>query len=224
MYKWIEPKICSEIVEGAVDNSTGGAVKLPASGQMETCPPCNPGFSVTNTSGCEPCPHGSYSNGTGGKTPPQRNDWSKCIHGNRHYCAMFCARCYTRNIPQQLMPMFLCCQIFCHINYLLNPLCPLWDIRPLWHKCKPILTVALNPSCPYPTCADCLRAAGGQQTLSIVSLSNTLYPYSMCSLCRVSCRNRAGGGLWVQVVEQDARQHEELCLQPGVQRLSQEHG
>uniref|UniRef100_A0A674EK25 Endosome-lysosome associated apoptosis and autophagy regulator 1 n=1 Tax=Salmo trutta TaxID=8032 RepID=A0A674EK25_SALTR len=64
MYKWIEPKICSEIVEGAVDNSTGGAVKLPASGQMETCPPCNPGFSVTNTSGCEPCPHGSYSNGT----------------------------------------------------------------------------------------------------------------------------------------------------------------
>uniref|UniRef100_A0A8C7RQG2 Endosome-lysosome associated apoptosis and autophagy regulator 1 n=1 Tax=Oncorhynchus mykiss TaxID=8022 RepID=A0A8C7RQG2_ONCMY len=64
MYKWIEPKICSEIVEGTVDNSTGGAVKLPASGQMETCPPCNPGFSVTNTSGCEPCPHGSYSNGT----------------------------------------------------------------------------------------------------------------------------------------------------------------
>uniref|UniRef100_A0A8C8M6Y1 MRH domain-containing protein n=1 Tax=Oncorhynchus tshawytscha TaxID=74940 RepID=A0A8C8M6Y1_ONCTS len=64
MYKWIEPKICSEIVEGTVDNSTGGSVKLPASGQMETCPPCNPGFSVTNTSGCEPCPHGSYSNGT----------------------------------------------------------------------------------------------------------------------------------------------------------------
>uniref|UniRef100_A0A8C7FAZ6 Endosome-lysosome associated apoptosis and autophagy regulator 1 n=1 Tax=Oncorhynchus kisutch TaxID=8019 RepID=A0A8C7FAZ6_ONCKI len=64
MYKWIEPKICSEIVEGTVHNSTGGAVKLPASGQMETCPPCNPGFSVTNTSGCEPCPHGSYSNGT----------------------------------------------------------------------------------------------------------------------------------------------------------------
>lgn len=94
---------------------------------------------------------------------------------------MFCARCYTRNIPQQLMPMFLCCQIFCHINYLLNPLCPLWDIRPLWHKCKPILTVALNPSCPYPTCADCLRAAGGQQTLSIVSLSNTIH--TLCAAC-----------------------------------------
>ncbi|XP_035238246.1 endosome/lysosome-associated apoptosis and autophagy regulator 1 [Anguilla anguilla] len=56
MYKWIEPKICSESIEGAV--------KLPASGQMETCPPCNPGFFPTNTSACQPCPHGSYSNGT----------------------------------------------------------------------------------------------------------------------------------------------------------------
>lgn len=56
MYKWIEPKICSESVEGAV--------KLPASGDLETCPPCNPGFFVTNTSTCEPCPNGFYSNGT----------------------------------------------------------------------------------------------------------------------------------------------------------------
>lgn len=56
MYKWIEPKICSESVEGAV--------KLPESGDLETCPPCNPGFFVTNTSTCVPCPHGFYSNGT----------------------------------------------------------------------------------------------------------------------------------------------------------------
>ncbi|KAJ8370288.1 hypothetical protein SKAU_G00103160 [Synaphobranchus kaupii] len=56
MYKWIKPKICSESLEGAV--------KLPASGNMETCPPCNPGFFPTNTSACQPCPHGSYSNGT----------------------------------------------------------------------------------------------------------------------------------------------------------------
>lgn len=56
MYKWIEPKVCSETVEGAV--------KLPASGQKQTCPPCNPGFFVANTSSCEPCEQGFYSNGT----------------------------------------------------------------------------------------------------------------------------------------------------------------
>ncbi|XP_051758344.1 endosome/lysosome-associated apoptosis and autophagy regulator 1 isoform X1 [Ctenopharyngodon idella] len=56
MYKWIEPKICSESVEEAV--------QLPASGEMVACPPCNPGFFPNNTSNCEPCPHGFYSNGT----------------------------------------------------------------------------------------------------------------------------------------------------------------
>ncbi|XP_059359670.1 endosome/lysosome-associated apoptosis and autophagy regulator 1 [Carassius carassius] len=56
MYKWIEPKICSESVEGAV--------QLPASGEMMACPPCNPGFFSNITSTCEPCPHGFYSNGT----------------------------------------------------------------------------------------------------------------------------------------------------------------
>uniref|UniRef100_A0AAQ5ZNW6 MRH domain-containing protein n=1 Tax=Amphiprion ocellaris TaxID=80972 RepID=A0AAQ5ZNW6_AMPOC len=55
MYKWIEPKICSETVEGAV--------KLPASGEKQTCPPCNPGFFVSNST-CEPCTNGSFSNGT----------------------------------------------------------------------------------------------------------------------------------------------------------------
>lgn len=57
MYKWIEPKICSETVTGAVN--------LPASGEKQTCPPCNPGFFVTNSSTCEPCDKGFYSNGTG---------------------------------------------------------------------------------------------------------------------------------------------------------------
>uniref|UniRef100_A0A669CZR2 Endosome-lysosome associated apoptosis and autophagy regulator 1 n=1 Tax=Oreochromis niloticus TaxID=8128 RepID=A0A669CZR2_ORENI len=56
MYKWIEPKICTETVEGAL--------KLPASGERQTCPPCNPGFFVSNSSSCEPCPSGSFSNGT----------------------------------------------------------------------------------------------------------------------------------------------------------------
>ncbi|XP_041655541.1 endosome/lysosome-associated apoptosis and autophagy regulator 1 [Cheilinus undulatus] len=56
MYKWIEPKICSETAEGAV--------QLPASGEKKTCPPCNPGFFVGNSSTCKPCPSGLYSNGT----------------------------------------------------------------------------------------------------------------------------------------------------------------
>uniref|UniRef100_A0A3B4A9X4 MRH domain-containing protein n=1 Tax=Periophthalmus magnuspinnatus TaxID=409849 RepID=A0A3B4A9X4_9GOBI len=56
MYKWIEPKICSETVLGAV--------QLLASGDKQTCPPCNPGFYVTNSSTCEPCQQGFYSNGT----------------------------------------------------------------------------------------------------------------------------------------------------------------
>ncbi|KAM9856084.1 endosome/lysosome-associated apoptosis and autophagy regulator 1 [Aulostomus maculatus] len=56
MYKWIDPKICSEAAEGAV--------KLPASGEKQTCPPCNPGFFVTNSSTCEACSDGFYSNGT----------------------------------------------------------------------------------------------------------------------------------------------------------------
>ncbi|XP_076131894.1 endosome/lysosome-associated apoptosis and autophagy regulator 1 [Alosa pseudoharengus] len=56
MYKWIEPKICSETADGAV--------QLPASGQMMTCPPCNPGFFMNNASTCQPCPHGFYSNGS----------------------------------------------------------------------------------------------------------------------------------------------------------------
>lgn len=61
MYKWAQPKICSEDLEGAV--------KLPASGLKTDCPPCNPGFFKTNSSTCEPCPYGSYSNGSGNPSP-----------------------------------------------------------------------------------------------------------------------------------------------------------
>lgn len=56
MYKWIEPKICSETAKGAAT--------LPASGAKQDCPPCNPGFFVTNSSTCEPCQRGFSSNGT----------------------------------------------------------------------------------------------------------------------------------------------------------------
>uniref|UniRef100_A0A8C9GZ17 MRH domain-containing protein n=1 Tax=Piliocolobus tephrosceles TaxID=591936 RepID=A0A8C9GZ17_9PRIM len=56
MYKWAKPKICSEDLEGAV--------KLPASGEKTSCPPCNPGFFKTSNSTCQPCPYGSYSNGS----------------------------------------------------------------------------------------------------------------------------------------------------------------
>ncbi|XP_021013167.1 UPF0577 protein KIAA1324 homolog isoform X1 [Mus caroli] len=56
MYKWAMPKICGEDLEGAV--------KLPASGVKTRCPPCNPGFFKTDNSTCEPCPYGSYSNGS----------------------------------------------------------------------------------------------------------------------------------------------------------------
>ncbi|XP_040854414.1 endosome/lysosome-associated apoptosis and autophagy regulator 1 isoform X2 [Ochotona curzoniae] len=56
MYKWAKPKICSEDLEGAA--------KLPASGVKTRCPPCNPGFFKTENSTCEPCPYGSFSNGS----------------------------------------------------------------------------------------------------------------------------------------------------------------
>ncbi|KAM4045903.1 endosome/lysosome-associated apoptosis and autophagy regulator 1 isoform 2-T2 [Anomaloglossus baeobatrachus] len=56
IYKWIEPKICNDTMEGAK--------VLPVSGIKIECPPCNPGFHQSNTTICEPCPHGMFSNGT----------------------------------------------------------------------------------------------------------------------------------------------------------------
>ncbi|XP_035677340.1 endosome/lysosome-associated apoptosis and autophagy regulator family member 2-like [Branchiostoma floridae] len=57
MYKWIEPKICRDDVNGAV--------KLPASGAKEPCPPCNPGMAFPNQTAtvCEFCPAQQYSEG-----------------------------------------------------------------------------------------------------------------------------------------------------------------
>ncbi|NXF42080.1 K1324 protein, partial [Nyctibius bracteatus] len=57
MFKWAEPKICSEELPGAT--------LLPPSGVKSRCPPCNPGFAAANGTACQPCPHGSYSNGSG---------------------------------------------------------------------------------------------------------------------------------------------------------------
>lgn len=57
MYKWAEPKICSEELPQAA--------RLPPSGIKTRCPPCNPGFAKGNGSTCQPCPYGSYSNGSG---------------------------------------------------------------------------------------------------------------------------------------------------------------
>ncbi|XP_049688655.1 endosome/lysosome-associated apoptosis and autophagy regulator 1 isoform X1 [Accipiter gentilis] len=57
MFKWAEPKICTEELPQAA--------KLPPSGVKTKCPPCNPGFAKSNGSACQPCPYGSYSNGSG---------------------------------------------------------------------------------------------------------------------------------------------------------------
>ncbi|XP_059723919.1 endosome/lysosome-associated apoptosis and autophagy regulator 1 isoform X5 [Haemorhous mexicanus] len=56
MYKWAEPKICSEELPQAA--------RLPSSGVKTQCPPCNPGFAKGNSSTCQPCPYGFYSNGS----------------------------------------------------------------------------------------------------------------------------------------------------------------
>ncbi|KAK3733694.1 hypothetical protein QZH41_008482, partial [Actinostola sp. cb2023] len=53
-YQWIEPKICRDDIKGAV--------KLPASGAKEDCPPCNPGMKVNDT-GCIFCPTNHFSDG-----------------------------------------------------------------------------------------------------------------------------------------------------------------
>ncbi|XP_055030488.2 endosome/lysosome-associated apoptosis and autophagy regulator family member 2 [Misgurnus anguillicaudatus] len=55
IYKWIEPQICLE--------KARGAVKLPSTGQVEPCPPCNPGFYNNDTATCSPCQPGTYSDG-----------------------------------------------------------------------------------------------------------------------------------------------------------------
>uniref|UniRef100_A0A3Q0S9U5 Endosome-lysosome associated apoptosis and autophagy regulator family member 2b n=1 Tax=Amphilophus citrinellus TaxID=61819 RepID=A0A3Q0S9U5_AMPCI len=56
LYRWVEPKICVENVTGAME--------LPATGQRQPCPPCNPGYYNSNDSTCLPCPPGTHSDGT----------------------------------------------------------------------------------------------------------------------------------------------------------------
>ncbi|XP_078343658.1 endosome/lysosome-associated apoptosis and autophagy regulator family member 2-like isoform X2 [Oculina patagonica] len=55
-YMWIEPKICREDVENAK--------KLPASGEKEKCPPCNPGMHLNGNGTCGYCPVNHFSDGT----------------------------------------------------------------------------------------------------------------------------------------------------------------
>lgn len=61
MFKWAEPKICSEELPRAA--------QLPPSGVKSACPPCNPGFAKGNGTACQPCPYGSYSDGSGKGVP-----------------------------------------------------------------------------------------------------------------------------------------------------------
>ncbi len=58
-YKWIEPRICR------VDQK--GASQLPTNGQVESCPPCNPGMSIFNHTQCAFCPKNQFSDGSSGE-------------------------------------------------------------------------------------------------------------------------------------------------------------
>ncbi|NWH71741.1 K1324 protein, partial [Piaya cayana] len=63
LFKWAEPKICSEELPEAT--------RLPLPGPRTPCPPCNPGFAKSNGSTCQPCPYGTYSNGSGCVSCPE---------------------------------------------------------------------------------------------------------------------------------------------------------
>lgn len=55
VYKWVEPQVCREQVKGSVS--------LPPSGEVKTCPPCNPGMHYTTGPGCVFCPRDQHSDG-----------------------------------------------------------------------------------------------------------------------------------------------------------------
>lgn len=57
LYKWVEPKLCRDDLPESV--------KLPPAGDLEDCPPCNPGMGVENGT-CAFCPENYYGDG---KTP-----------------------------------------------------------------------------------------------------------------------------------------------------------
>jgi len=54
VYEWVEPKICLETEEGAVNK--------PPKGEFMECPPCNPGTEYKDGS-CKPCGVLEYSDG-----------------------------------------------------------------------------------------------------------------------------------------------------------------
>ncbi|XP_076447212.1 endosome/lysosome-associated apoptosis and autophagy regulator family member 2-like [Babylonia areolata] len=56
VYKWMEPQTCNP--------KAAASVGLPHSTDLESCPPCNPGMYLVNTSYCDFCAGGLYSDGS----------------------------------------------------------------------------------------------------------------------------------------------------------------
>lgn len=97
MFKWAEPKICSEELPQAT--------KLPPSGVKTRCPPCNPGFAKSNGSACQPCPYGSYSNGSGKDVPSIPSGDNACAHSANtrvhvYIVQTYACRCNTNTFMQ----------------------------------------------------------------------------------------------------------------------------
>ncbi|KAB7497174.1 hypothetical protein Anas_02860 [Armadillidium nasatum] len=61
VYRWVEPQICRE--------DLNEAVPLPSSGELKTCPPCNPGMHFSSGSGCVFCPRDQHSDGVSSCKP-----------------------------------------------------------------------------------------------------------------------------------------------------------
>lgn len=98
LYRWVEPKICVENVTGAVE--------LPAMGQREPCPPCNPGYYNSNDSTCLPCPPGTHSDGTNGKQAHTRLPWQH-ICPNHGLFIFMCTHLSVYHVPTILCGLFL---------------------------------------------------------------------------------------------------------------------
>lgn len=56
VYRWTEPKLCRDDLPDAV--------KLPPDGEIEDCPPCNPGMEPTTSGSCQFCPANHFSDGS----------------------------------------------------------------------------------------------------------------------------------------------------------------
>ncbi|XP_050739422.1 endosome/lysosome-associated apoptosis and autophagy regulator family member 2-like isoform X2 [Eriocheir sinensis] len=54
-YKWVEPMVCRQALEGSVP--------LPPSGKVKACPPCNPGMHYVPGQGCVFCPREHFGDG-----------------------------------------------------------------------------------------------------------------------------------------------------------------